>query len=52
MSLHVSQDTRRGAAMADEVLARLARIQAAHDRLPRPPQVGRVIGLASPPTTR
>ncbi len=52
MSLHVSQDTRRGAAMAGEVLARLARIQAAHDRLPRPPQVGRVIGLTSPPTTR
>jgi acyl-CoA thioester hydrolase len=52
MSLHVSQATRRGAPMAPEVLERLARLQAAHDRLPRPPQVGRVIGLGAPPTTR
>jgi|SRR5919201_309036 acyl-CoA thioester hydrolase len=34
------------------VLARLARIQKSHDALPRPPQVGRTIGLTSPPTTR
>ena len=52
MSLHVSQATRRGAPMAPEVLERLARLQAVHDRLPRPPQVGRVIGLGAPPTTR
>ena len=26
--------------------------QAAHDRLPRPPQVGRRLGLGAPPTTR
>jgi acyl-CoA thioester hydrolase len=52
MSLHVSQATRRGAPMATEVLDRLGRIQAVHDRLPRPPQVGRVIGLGAPPTTR
>lgn len=45
MSLHVSERTRRGAAMAPEILARLARIQAAHDALPRPPQAGRRIGL-------
>jgi acyl-CoA thioester hydrolase len=45
MSLHVSQATRRAAPMAPEVLARLAQIQAAHDRLPRPPQAGRRIGL-------
>jgi len=38
--------------MAPEVLERLARIQKAHDALPRPPQVGRTIGLASSPTTR
>ena len=50
MSLHVSQDTRRGAPMAPEVLDHLARIQKAHDALPRPPQVGRVIGLAARPT--
>lgn len=52
MSLHVSQATRRGAPMAPEVLERLARLQTVHDRLPRPPQVGRVIGLGAPPTTR
>ena len=52
MSLHVSQTTRRGAGMAPEILERLARIQGAHDRLPRPPQVGRVMGLGARPTTR
>jgi acyl-CoA thioester hydrolase len=45
MSLHVAGDTRRAAPMAPDVLARLARVQAAHDRVPRPPQVGRTIGL-------
>jgi acyl-CoA thioester hydrolase len=49
MSLHVSRATRRAAAMADEVLARLARVQRAHDALPRPPQAGRSIGLANRP---
>jgi hypothetical protein len=34
--------------MADEILERLAQIQAAHDALARPPQVGRTIGLARP----
>jgi acyl-CoA thioester hydrolase len=47
MSLHVSLDTRRGAPMAAPVLARLARIQKAHDALPRPPQVGRTLGLGN-----
>lgn len=47
VSLHVSQATRRSAPLAPEVLARLARIQAAHDALPRPAQVGRVIGLGA-----
>ena len=51
MSLHVALDTRRGAAMAPEVLARLAEIQAVHDALPRPPQIGRVIGLNAGSTT-
>jgi acyl-CoA thioester hydrolase len=45
LSLHVSRDTRRAAPMAPEILERLARIQAAHDALPRPPQAGRRIGL-------
>lgn len=49
MSLHVSHDTRRAAAMAPEILTRLDEIQRAHDVLPRPPQVGRVIGLANRP---
>ena len=52
LSLHVSQETRRGAPMAPELLERLARIQAAHATLPRPPQAGRTIGLAAAPTTR
>ena len=45
MSLHVSQATRRAAPMAPDILARLAEIKAEHDRLPRPPQAGRRIGL-------
>ena len=52
MSLHVSEETRRGAPMALEVLERLRSIQAAHDRLERPPQVGRRMGFGAPPTTR
>jgi acyl-CoA thioester hydrolase len=52
MSLHVALETRRGASMSPAVLSRLAEIQAVHDGLPRPPQVGRVIGLTSRPTTR
>jgi acyl-CoA thioester hydrolase len=51
MSLHVSRPTRRGAPMAPEILARLARILEIHRGLPRPPQVGRVMGLQAPPTT-
>ena len=52
MSLHVSRKTRRGAPMAPEILERLGQIQASHDRLPRPPQVGRVMGLSARPGTR
>ena len=48
MSLHVNQATRRSAPMASQILERLARIQHAHDTLPRPPHVGRTIGLARP----
>ncbi len=51
MSLHVSEETRRSAPMADDILARLAAIKEAHDKLPAAPQVGRVIGLKSKPTT-
>jgi acyl-CoA thioester hydrolase len=52
MSLHVTLSTRRGAAMADGVLARLAAIQKAHDLAPRPPQAGRSVNLGARPTTR
>ena len=48
MSLHVNESTRRSATMASEILERLGRIQAAHDALPRPLQVGRTIGLVQP----
>jgi len=50
LSLHVSRATRRAAAMAPEILARLAAIQRAHDALPRPPQAGRAIGLGNRPS--
>jgi acyl-CoA thioester hydrolase len=52
MSLHVARATRRSTAMGPDILSRLAAIQKAHDALPRPPQVGRVMGLAARPTTR
>lgn len=52
LSLHVSQVTRRAAAMAPEILERLGRIQAVHDTLVRPPQVGRVIGIGNKPGVR
>jgi acyl-CoA thioester hydrolase len=47
MSLHVSQETRRSAPMAAAIQDKLAAIKAAHDPLPLPPQLGRVIGLKS-----
>lgn len=52
MSLHVSEETRRSAPMADEILGRLEAIKAAHDTLPASPYVGRIIGLKSKPTTQ
>jgi acyl-CoA thioester hydrolase len=52
MSLHVSEATRRAASMAPDVLARLAAVQEVHDALPRPPYVGRRLGLTAGPTTR
>lgn len=51
LSLHVSQETRRSAPMAPEILDRLAKILRAHRELPTPPQVGRVMGLKAAPTT-
>ena len=52
MSLHVSRATRRAAPLAVAVRERLASIQAAHDAVPRPPQVGRSIGLGQRPAAR
>jgi acyl-CoA thioester hydrolase len=52
MSLHVSTETRRGAPMAPAVLARLARVRAAHAAVPAPARIGRRIGLGAPSTTR
>ena len=51
LSLHVSQETRRSAPMAPQVQGRLAAIRLAHDTLPIPPQVGRVMGLKAGRTT-
>ena len=51
VSLHVAAETRRAAPMAAEILDRLAAIQTAHDALPRPPQVGRIMGLGARPTS-
>ena len=46
LSAHVSQATRKIAAMPDSLLERLASIKAAHSILPRPWQVGHVIQAA------
>lgn len=45
ISLHVSMETRRSAAMPDDVQARLGAVAAAHAALPRPEQAGRVISI-------
>lgn len=50
ISLHVSQETRRAAPMAPEILKRLAAIKTAHARLPPSPYIGRTIGLAAKPS--
>ncbi len=47
LSMHISQETRRSAPMAQEVQDRLAAIEAVHREMPVPPQVGRTIGLRS-----
>lgn len=45
MSLHVSEATRRSAPMEEAVQRRLAEILALHEKIERPAQVGRRIGL-------
>jgi acyl-CoA thioester hydrolase len=45
MALHVALDTRRGAPIPAEIRNVLVDLQAAHDRLPRPPEAGRAVAL-------
>jgi acyl-CoA thioester hydrolase len=52
LSLHVSQDTRRAAPMAPELLRRLEGVLLAHRTLPLPPEVGRRKGLDAPRFSR
>lgn len=51
MSLHVSEKTRRAAAMHAGVLAALASCEDQHARLERPAEAGRIMGLAVRATT-
>ncbi|MGQ0677776.1 MAG: thioesterase family protein [Rhodospirillales bacterium] len=48
MALHVALDTRRGAPMPADAMAKLKALQAAHDRLPRPEEAGRSIAMKKP----
>jgi acyl-CoA thioester hydrolase len=45
--LHVDMATRRVSPLPDDVLAKLGAVKAAHDRLPRPPALGRSVGIKS-----
>lgn len=45
MAIHVDMDSRRSAPMPDGALAALGDLQAAHDRLPLPPEAGRQIRM-------
>lgn len=48
LSMHVDMRTRRTAPMAEALQARMRQVMAAHAALPRPWQVGHVIGAAVP----
>lgn len=52
VSLHVSQATRRAAPIDPRIMAHLAKVLAAHERLGVPKEKGRVMGLRAKPTTR
>ena len=47
LTLHVDLQTRRARPLSGVILDRLGAIAAAHAGLPRPPELGRAIGLAS-----
>jgi acyl-CoA thioester hydrolase len=49
MLMHVNLETRRSSPFPTAVLERLRQVAQAHADLPRPPQVGRVIGLPGQP---
>jgi acyl-CoA thioester hydrolase len=49
LALHVDMGSRRAAPFPDAVQERLRRMMASHGPLPRPPQVGRVIGIPRRP---
>ena len=51
MSLHVSEETRRGAPMQPAVLEQLHRVERAHAALAMPAEIGRIIGLRAGSTT-
>lgn len=51
ISLHVSQATRRATPMTAPIREWLRKMQAAHDTLGRPREVGRLMGLGAAPTT-
>ena len=43
--LHVDMETRRVTPFPEEILEKLAAVKAVHDRLPRPPALGRSVGI-------
>ncbi len=45
IAIHVDLSARRATPMPDGIRASLDRLLAVHGRLPRPPQVGRIIGI-------
>jgi acyl-CoA thioester hydrolase len=47
MALHVNMDARKTAVFPDAVMTRLALMQAAHGKLPRPEAAGRSVGMAA-----
>jgi acyl-CoA thioester hydrolase len=47
LAIHIDMSARRSAPMPADTMARLAEVKAAHALLPRPPQIGRTIGLKS-----
>jgi acyl-CoA thioester hydrolase len=52
LTLHVDMTGPRVVAMPDDILARIARMQAAHATLPRPEGIGGKIGIRSKATPR